>query len=59
MSEKVWKVIRLVIEVVLFVFLVGLVIWGHGEVGWARLGVMGIGLIGLLVMLYLYNRSHR
>jgi hypothetical protein len=59
MSEKVWKVLRIVIEILLFLFFVALVIWAHGETGWAQLGVMGIGLAGLLVMLYLYNRSHR
>lgn len=38
---------------------VTLVVWAHRTVSWGSLGLMLIGLAGVLIVLYLYNRDHR
>lgn len=42
---------------VCFLLGMGLIIVGQRAVSWGRLGVMLLGLCGILVLLYLYNRS--
>lgn len=58
MMEK-KEIIRIVINVVLFIFFLGLIIWAHKTISLANLGLEIVGLIGLLTLLMLYNRRHK
>ena len=59
MSEKVAVALRSALTTAVFVICIIATIIGHGIPGWTGLGVMMIGLAGILIILYLYNRRHR
>lgn len=49
----------LIIGIVLFVISVALVFIGQKNIGYTGLGLEIIGLIGILVVLHLYNRQYK
>ena len=49
---------NIIMAILIFVFL-GLIIVGQKTVSVANLGMEFIGLAGLLVLLYLYNRKYK
>lgn len=49
----------LLIGIVLFVISVALVFIGQKNVGYTGLGMEIIGLVGILIVLYLYNRQYK
>lgn len=51
--------IYLIVKLILSVFFVGLIIWGQRSVGYLYLGAQFLGLCGLLVLLYVYNKAYR
>ena len=57
MNEYTRKIIKVAIAGILFVLFMGLVIVGQKTVGLPHLGLMLLGLSGLLLLLYLYNRG--
>lgn len=59
MNERLIAVATVALKVVLFVFFVALVIKGHEIVSWAGLGLMGLGVIGILCLIWSYNRKFR
>lgn len=54
--EKKW--IKGLLYAVFFVIFMVMVIGGQRHIGYAGLCVQMIGLIGLLVLLYLYNKKY-
>lgn len=59
MSEKVVAILRITLGIIAYIVCVILAIYGNTIEGWRGLGIMMIGLVGILTMLYLYNRRHR
>ncbi|MCI7550759.1 MAG: hypothetical protein PUK40_05095 [Actinomycetaceae bacterium] len=59
MSEKSATIARIVIGAIAYLVCIGLAVYGNTIPGWKGLGIMLVGLVGILVMLYLYNRRHR
>ncbi|XCB29868.1 hypothetical protein RQN30_12055 [Arcanobacterium hippocoleae] len=59
MSEKGAIILRIVLGIIAYIVCVLLAIYGNTIPGWKGLGIMMIGLAGILLMLYLYNRRHR
>lgn len=55
--EKKW--INGVIYGILFIVFMTMVIVGQRHIGYAGLSVQMIGLAGLLILLYLYNKKYR
>ena len=53
------KVIKNVILLVVFVVCLGLVIIGQRNISLTWLSMELIGLVGLLVLLFLYNRKYK
>lgn len=53
------NVIKNILMAVAFVVCMGLIIVGQKTVGLANLGMELVGLAGLLVLLYVYNRKYR
>lgn len=53
------KVIKNVILLVVFVACLGLVIIGQRNISLTGLSMELIGLVGLLVLLFLYNRKYK
>ena len=51
--------IRCMLGTVLFAVFLGVVIWGQRQVGYGNLAAMLAGLIGLLALLYCYNKKYR
>ncbi|WP_196812028.1 DUF6903 family protein [Schleiferilactobacillus shenzhenensis] len=51
--------LKILINAVLFILFMALVIGGQQHIGYAGLGVMLIGLAGLLVLLWRYNKSYQ
>ncbi|MEG0664526.1 MAG: hypothetical protein RR483_05460 [Clostridia bacterium] len=51
------SIIKKLIALICFILFMGLIIYGQSNKGIEGLGIMLIGLAGLLVMLYLYNRQ--
>ena len=47
------------IRVILFLFFCGLVMHGQRSVSYANLGEMAAGLVGMLVIIWDYNRRNR
>ncbi|WP_169834294.1 DUF6903 family protein [Paenibacillus donghaensis] len=50
---------RVGLRIIMMLSCVGLVVFGHREVGYGSLGLMFVGLIGLLGLLYDYNRKYQ
>ncbi|MCI6138347.1 MAG: hypothetical protein SOX46_12365 [Clostridiaceae bacterium] len=48
-----------ILKGLLFVFFVGLIIWGQRAVGYLHLGAQLAGLAGLLGLLYSYNKTYQ
>lgn len=59
MNERLIAVAIVALKVVLFFFSVALVIKGHDIVSWAGLGLMGLGVAGILCLIWSYNRKFR
>lgn len=59
MSEQAKKVVFGIIVAVLFVLCVALVVLGQQHIGPTGLLIMMIGVVGLLILLWLYNRQYR
>lgn len=59
MSEKAAAILRVVIGAIAYLVCIGLAVYGNTIPGWKGLGIMLVGLAGILVMLYLYNRRHK
>ena len=53
------SIIRIIANIVLFIFFLGLIIWAQKTVSLVNLGIEIVGLIGLLTMLMLYNKRHK
>ena len=53
------KVIKNVILLVVFVVCLGLVIIGQRNISLTGLSMELVGLVGLLVLLFLYNRKYK
>ena len=47
------------VRVILFLFFGGLVMHGQRSVSYANLGEMAAGLVGMLVIIWDYNRRNR
>ena len=47
------------VRVILFLFFCGLVMHGQRSVSYANLGEMAAGLVGMLVIIWDYNRRNR
>lgn len=45
------------LKILTFFFSIGLVVYGHQSVGRLPLLIMLIGVAGLLILLYIYNRK--
>lgn len=52
-------VVRVLVRTLAVLGCVAMVVIAHQTVGWTNLAVMLAGLVGLLVVLYAYNRSHQ
>ncbi|MFR5708785.1 DUF6903 family protein [Faecalitalea cylindroides] len=52
------KVMNIIMIILFFVFL-GLIIWAQKTVSVTNLMVEIVGLIGLLTLLFLYNKKHK
>lgn len=59
MSEKSALIARIVLGIIAYILFIVLAVYGNTLPGWKGLGVMMIGLAGILLMIYLYNRRHR
>lgn len=57
MNSYVKKRLVVLAAVLIFAVCIALIVVGQRNIGWGGLGVMLLGLCGILVMLYLYNRS--
>ncbi len=53
------KNIAIIIKLVIFIVCLGLIIWGQKTVSYLNLGAQLVGLSGLLVLLYTYNKTYR
>lgn len=53
------KKIEVVLQIVAFIVFMSLIIIGQKTVGVGYLGMMLVGLAGLMVQLYLYNRKYQ
>ncbi len=51
------KRLKVLLGLLSFAACVALIIIGQQRVGWGRLGVMILGLCGIMVLLYVYNRG--
>ncbi|MEG1519525.1 MAG: hypothetical protein RR458_00935 [Clostridia bacterium] len=56
---KTKKILITIALVVVFIASVALVIYGQQNIGYLGLGLMLLGLGGILVLLYLYNRQFK
>lgn len=59
MNEQVKKILIGIIVAIVFVVCIALVVIGQRNIGPAGLGTMLIGLSGLIVLLWLYNRQYK
>ncbi len=48
-----------VIALIIFIVCIGLIIYGQRTVGYRELGLMLIGLMGMLGLLYAYNKKEQ
>ncbi len=53
--KNIWQNI---IALILFIIFLAMVILGQKDVGYTGLGIQALGLVGLLSLLYVYNRKH-
>lgn len=59
MNEKTKSILTTVLAVVFFIVCVALVVIGQRDVGPQGLLIMLLGLAGLILLLYLYNRKFK
>ena len=59
MNEYTKKVLVGILVAIVFVVCVALVIVGHRNIGLAGLGTQLLGLVGLITLLWLYNRQYK
>lgn len=59
MNEYTKKLLVGILVAIVFVVCVALVIIGHRNVGLSGLGTQMIGLAGLIILLWLYNRQYK
>ena len=59
MNEYTLRKLKILLAVVLLAVFVALIVIGQQTVSWASFGLMMIGLVGMLALLYIYNRRHR
>lgn len=59
MNEQIKKMIVGILVAIVFVVCIALVIVGQRHIGLGGLGMELLGLAGLLVLLWLYNRRFR
>lgn len=59
MNEKTKSILTTVLAVVFFIVCVALVVIGQRDVGPHGLLIMLLGLAGLILLLYLYNRKFK
>ena len=59
MNERTKSILKTVLAIVLFIVCVGLVVVGQRHIGPQGLLVMLLGLVGLILLLYLYNRKFK
>lgn len=57
MNEYTKAKLKTLAGVLLFGLCVALIIVGQRTVGWASLGLMLLGLGGILILLYIYNKN--
>lgn len=59
MNEKTKKILRILISVIIFAISIGLLVSGQQRIGPGGLMMMMVGLAGLILLLYRYNRNYR
>lgn len=59
MNERTKSVLKTVLAAIFFIICVALVVLGQKNVGSQGLLVMLLGLAGLILLLYLYNRQFK
>ena len=59
MNERTKSVLKTVLAAIFFIICVALVVLGQNNVGPQGLLVMLLGLAGLILLLYLYNRQFK
>ena len=58
MNDGTMKIVKIIGALVAFIISIALVVLGQRNIGLDGLLVMLVGLTGLLVLLYLYNRGY-
>ena len=53
------KTIVTIVGLLVFAGCVGLVIWGQKSISLNGLGLMMLGVAGIVLCLWIYNRTHR
>lgn len=53
------KIIGMLIKLVIFIISMVLITSGQRNIGLQGLGIMILGLIGILGLLFVYNRAHQ
>lgn len=59
MNERTKSILKTVLAIVLFIVCVAFVVVGQRHIGPQGLLVMLLGLVGLILLLYLYNRKFK
>ena len=59
MNERTKSILKTVLAIVLFIVGVAFVVVGQRHIGPQGLLVMLLGLVGLILLLYLYNRKFK
>lgn len=59
MNERTKGILKTVLAVIFFIVCVALVVVGQRNIGLQGLLVMLLGLVGLILLLYLYNRKFK
>ncbi|MDO4701066.1 MAG: hypothetical protein Q4A47_00420 [Erysipelotrichaceae bacterium] len=57
--EKYGSIIKNVCLAILFIVSLWLVFYGQKKIGYFGLGLQVLGIIGLLINLYIYNRQYK
>lgn len=53
------NIFGILIKIVIFIVSLGLIIVGQRNIGYPGLGMMMVGLVGILSLLYVYNKAHQ
>lgn len=57
--ENTMKKLGILLKCICFAVCFALVIIGHRTIGYAGLGTMLTGMVGILVLLYIYNKKYK